>query len=60
MVNPELAKIDRIHLRLIGWIAVLFGSWALFLLLLQGLFGRQVDQLQVVRRWRESWRCRFG
>ena len=43
----------RIHLRLIGWIAVLFGSWALFLLLLQGLFGRQVDRLQVVRLGRE-------
>ena len=43
----------RIHLRLIGWIAFLFGSWALFLLLLQGLFGRQVDRLQVVRLGRE-------
>jgi len=45
--------LTRIHLRPIGWIAVLFGSWALFLLLLQGLFGRQVDRLQVVRLGRE-------
>jgi len=40
-------------LRFLGWTAVLLGSWAVLLLLLQSLFGRQVDRLQVLRLGRE-------
>lgn len=40
-------------LRVLGWTAVLLGSWAVLLVVLQTLFGRQVDRLQVLRLGRE-------
>ena len=38
---------------LIGWSALGFGSWALCLLMLQMLFGRQVEALQTVQLGRD-------
>lgn len=53
MVSQEPPRTKAGALRFLGWIAVLLSSWAVFLLLLQSLFGRQVDRMQVLRLGRE-------
>ena len=53
MVSQEPPKTKAGALRFLGWIVVLLSSWAVFLLLLQSLFGRQVDRMQVLRLGRE-------
>ena len=53
MVSQEPPRTKAGVLRCLGWIAVLLSSWAVFLLLLQTLFGRQVDRMQVLRLGRE-------
>ena len=43
----------RLILRLSLWSGLLLGSWMLCLLLLQALFGRQLERLQTVQLGRE-------
>ena len=53
MVSHEPLRTKAGALRFLAWIGLLLGSWAGFFLLLQSLFGRQVDRLQVLRLGRE-------
>ena len=53
MVSHEPLRTKAGALGFLAWIGLLLGSWAAFFLLLQSLFGRQVDRLQVLRLGRE-------